>query len=514
MPPVVTRELSFTYAGVAVGGSSAIYLLHGNWTYARNYDQITLSCNVVCVGDSEANFKSNLASLNAAFRKPRQALTVVLGSQTMETYSHSGNTGYNAYPSIAKLPSPINTARSQMCLCTVTMQLPADLTGQNGLRNASVNVTKFATGQRQIVISGTYTALSANSARAQYEASADSYCNTWLDGFGGNANYEMLPDSATHDDPNKNLTFTRTYLEVIFNQAGGVLNNAAIKNPRVMVTRSREGIRDSDPSVVKAVPLIVSYGCDVDKDQTTDLEGLYEGTIKPYLITYVQDVTGISNVSLLTDEPQFIPAANSITARLLFRGYEGNLIMATTTTTEEDDRGKIVVPVWDGNAYSKWTFQGPANRFRTVTQHVLELTGSGGEIGDGGGGLSPVGEGRGGTLLPSTQAALNVMGAAASIATGGLGLGMGVGDLFTMDLRNLNFSFSGSGSGTGGSKRPASISKDSPSPSSSASAGRWLVLNVVPTEEPFYEGMQGYQVRLLRKTKTIRMMWIVEPSGG
>src|SRR3990167_1060653 len=95
--PVVTRELSITYAGFTVGGTTA-YHLHGDPPYRQTdgYERYSIDFHVLVQEATEAAFAAACRAVEAAYRTPRGALVVALGSAALKTLSHAGSTGYNA----------------------------------------------------------------------------------------------------------------------------------------------------------------------------------------------------------------------------------------------------------------------------------------------------------------------------------------------------------------------------------------------------------------------------------
>jgi hypothetical protein len=371
MPPAVTRELSVTYGATTVGGTSAVYLLHGPVRIDKSYDRVTVSFQVACTDiSSEANFAATAQALEAAFRKPWQALTITLGSTTVASYSHTSNTGYNAQPSIQETGDErYETGRSRLYAISVTCEVPADLSGQSGRRYSSVALEKSPAGQNTVTISGRYTALSGNSARAQYEASIEAYVSAVLTAIGGT--YEKVAETASADDQNKNLDFARTYLELLYNQSQGTLDNTTIFRHSVLYTRQAVGPGDAPRGNARRLERVSAvYEAWVEK-ATTDLESVYQNTIRPFLLAQVQEIWTPSLLALIEEgTPMMDRTAQRIQGTLTFAMVTtgSGVLEYAERSRIENEPGVVFTPVANGNALAKHVDDGPARRLRTMSR--------------------------------------------------------------------------------------------------------------------------------------------------
>jgi hypothetical protein len=369
--PVVTRELSITYAGFVVGGVQGTRLLTDKYRQTRSYTQSNVSFEVVVNADSEANFAAECLAFEAAFRTPRGALTVTQGAVNLIAVTHTGNTGFNAAPSVSKVGGDEDTGRTRRYAVSIDFTEPADLSGQSGRRTSTVEQSYDASRKRTVTITGTYTALGGNSARAQYEASAPTYFAAVLSALTGT--FEKTAERADADDANKELTFSVAYDEIIFNQDSGALDNAAIVQPRITVSFSRSSPGDSPAGNVKRLATVTAnFESAVDKTVTTDLETLYTGTIKPYLATLASNVANGAAVALVNEDFNLSHASNHISASLTFLAAASMLNLEYELSTEvSEEFGKRIVPTWSGDAYAAHVVPNPATRRRVVMERVV-----------------------------------------------------------------------------------------------------------------------------------------------
>lgn len=373
MPPAVTRELSITYGGYVVGGTQTNRLLTGKYRQSRTYERSSITFEVLVIGSTEAAFKSECEGFEAAFRTPRGALTVTLGAVNLIAVTHTGNTGYNAAPSVAKVGGDEDNARSRKYEVSIEFSEPADLSGQNGRRSSTVDQSYDASRKRTVTISGAYTALGGNSARDQYESASPAFFTAVLSGLGGN--FEKTFERADNDDADKELTFSVTYEEVIYNQASGVLDHPAIVQPQITIARSLSSPGDAPAGAASRLATITAnFTSSVDWTVTTDLQGLYEDTIKPYLVAQAQAVAGSASVALVNEDYNLNGTANQIAATLTFLAAPSLLNIEYSVTTEvTDDFGKVFIPTWTGGKYDAYVLPGPGMRRRIVTERLVQF---------------------------------------------------------------------------------------------------------------------------------------------
>jgi len=367
----MARLVGITYAGVIVGLSQTdtSYILSGRYNYAESYTEASVSFEVEVANATRATFLASEAALIAAFTKPDQDLTIVLGATTRHTYSHSGNTGFLARPSIRKIGGTGNSARYA---CSVTVQLSADLAGRGGRVESTVDLDTRANGARALTVSGSYTAVPGTNARANYAANIATYLSGILTGFGGTWN--ALDIKAVSDDQDKLLRFSHEYEEIIFDEALGSTDHAAIKNPRLVITRDLEGLRrsagvDLGLKVTPLQGLSVEYSADVDKASTQDLETLWADTIRPLILSQASLHTGDDGGTTVVESENVSvdPTSNRLLANVrLLVDQGGSLTRALVTFTDSIELGIIFRNVWNGDPLARDIYHGPTSHVRNV----------------------------------------------------------------------------------------------------------------------------------------------------
>ena len=370
--PTVTRELSVAYAGVTCGGTSSIYLLDGPVSITRDYSTTTVTFDVVVVSTSEANFATDCSALETAFRKPFQTLVVTQGSSTLLTSS----SGFDSQASIRKDGSIADTGRSRRYECEVSWQMPADASGYNGRRNSRVELNASATGRQVVSVSGTYTAISSNTAREQYEASIGSYATAVLTAIDSSATFELISETATEDTNDKNLDFSRVYQEIIYNQADGTPDNTKIVSQQIQMTRTKISNGSYAGEAKQLQEIQLTYAAAVDKSQT-DLKGLWENTIKSSLVDYAKNQIDGGVVAVVGDSPTFDPDNNMIQGVLSFMAVgETDIIDSRLVIEVTNEHGQMILPLWDGNPYARIVLPGPATTVMNITEITRTVTAS------------------------------------------------------------------------------------------------------------------------------------------
>jgi len=438
--PAATRTLKITYGTTVVGGTTD-YLLDGPVRFSKTYDRFDIAFRVLVQNDTAATFQTNCATIEAAFRTPRQLIKVEMEGQTFIDLSPSSNTGFLAEPSITDAAdTAAATGRSRLYDVTIACQLPADLTGQSGRADSTVTVDYDASRRLRITITGRYTALGGNSASAQYNAAIGTYASSVLSSFGGGGTFDLVTEDVVPDDANKNCAFTRVYQEVLYAPTSGGLSHASIRGASIVYSRRRPAPGDSpDKRVKRLEEVTVQFTCSVDADVSTSLETLYNDTIRPYLLSQASTLFNATSTAVVDETRNFDKSGNNIAASLDLRMViAGSLHLEyLRTVAVEDEKGETLQPAWDGSSrYAKYRFAGIARRVRTITsvERVIGLWSvapdGGAFVGGGGGGNGAGGDaggkggaGRGAKASTNAKKASANAGAAAAPDSGGGGAG-------------------------------------------------------------------------------------------
>ncbi len=394
MSAAITRDLSVVYGGFTVGGSSD-YHLDGLFQLSEEYERFRFEADVTIIsapGTTEAQFATACANLEDAFRKPHQAFSITNNGQSWYSASPASNTGLLNRASIEKrgdTDGP-DSGRSRKYRIRVEGQLPADLTGYSGRRSATIDVSYNTENRRVVTIGGTYTALSGNGAKAQYEASYGAFVTAVLSTWGGT--YNLTDRRVSVDDQDKVLTFNHVYTEILLNEQVGALDHASVTRQVMAVTISETGPGDSpvnlpvlaevgapfvsSGAVVRPQRVEVSVSVSVDAQVTTDLDNLWTTVIKPWMIAHATAVAGggFAAIEEITRTPS--GSENVINGRLRGITVAGGVLSHVLTVQLTDTTGIKHLGVFGENPLWKYRIQDERTILRVVRQALRVVKGS------------------------------------------------------------------------------------------------------------------------------------------
>jgi hypothetical protein len=487
-------------AGFPVAGLSN-YLMTEKHRRGADYKTRRYEFDFLISDTVEATFIARCQSAERAFRVPRQRFRFYVNSVAHDDLNPAaavgGNTGFWQEPSIEKVGDDADTGRSRLYHVRIEVQLPADLPGKSGRQDSTISLSVNQAKARVITITGRYTALGANNARAQYNASIDTYAaavQAYIAAGDGSA-YELVKEVALSDDEDKNLDFTREYEEVLYNQSSGVRNDASIVQGRYKYTRQQVAPGDSDSTARRLEPYSVEFECWVDKNQTQDLNTLWRNTVRPYLIQQATSIFSGGAAALTDVKADVDPSTNRIfgflTMQVVAEGG-GNLVQMTKTVRVQFNSGKILVPVWDGNVLAKHVYDGPAEfiRTRTDTKLLLGASHAGGPSG------------------PNPAAG----------ASFGGGVVAGQGRIQFNFANGFTQQVFGPNSGAAQTALvQAALSDGEEGDVGAAGAGGvtgWVLISDTVSVTPVIIGLDGYQLELSEVTREIMEAWAEAPQGA
>ncbi len=385
MANAVTRELKITYGAMVVGGATN-YQIWGPWKLTPlGYRVASVEFMVLIAETTEAAFAAARIAVENAFSTPRQRLKVELGSSTLRDLDPATNTGFDAEAEIRDDGPLEDTGRSRLYKVRIVVALPAGLAGQNGLAESEIELSLSPSKVRRVVVTGTYTAVTGPvEAQANFEARFAAYVAAKITGQLGAGTFELVDKQTTTNDTNKWCKFRVVYDEVIFSQSAGTLDNPQLFQPSINITR-REG-QAQGPAFVdvpaeakgggtQAKPLEgtpsefeveITYDVSVDK-AVTDLNGLWLGTVKPFLLTVISSYA-IGGVSVIeTADPGIDPVRSRISARVAAKVYRGgNLISFSIRTTDDLEVGDSILETHGKDRFSAYVYEGRAKLVRTI----------------------------------------------------------------------------------------------------------------------------------------------------
>lgn len=352
---------------------------YGGWSINESPSRAEVLFSFVVSQSSEANFAAEVALVEAAFRKPRQDLTVTLGSTALNSYSHSSGTGYDAEPTILnQVDDPFGSGRSRKYDVRVVVKRPSTNLSNNGRRDTSVGIEYDASNIMTLTLVGTYAG--GSSARSNYASNFSAYASTVRTAFSSNfeliSKSETTPDTGTSDATPEyhELTFTVKYRELIYSQAGANLNDSGLVGMRMALTKSTPMQNDYPyENVRRPARAQVSWSSNVDKSVTTDLRTKWTSTVLPWLIGQIQTKLGISSIGAAITVNYDYPN-NAISATIDAEGIDGGgFLRFTLTNNFETTTGQFLTAVTDGNPFTKYREQGPSTAKLIVEEMAEEF---------------------------------------------------------------------------------------------------------------------------------------------
>lgn len=374
MPTTRSRTLRIQYGSYVIGGESAAQL-DGFHEVRQGFETSELAFTAVIDGSSESDFASKVRSIEGAFREPSRDLRVTLGDNELLSWKHTENTGFDAEPEIVKQGAVGDSARSRWYRIRIVIGRPADVGPQpKGMRRIATEITYSPSRRATVRIEGVATAIGANTSKAQYDAQIGAIVTARLAAL--SSTFELVDEQVEYDTHNKVAEFRRTYREVIFSQAGSSPDDAQLVEQSLRI-RATQTDSESSEFASELTRVEAAYDVSVDKTLTTDLAGKYADPIREWLLARMVEVLGGSSYGIVEEDPAYDPDENRIRVRMVIIGPAGSsdTLAVRSSVEDEVDEGRVLVPAWDANRWSKHRFQGTATYIRRVRE-TRTVTGS------------------------------------------------------------------------------------------------------------------------------------------
>lgn len=370
----ITNPWSITYGSRQVGGSTA-YQIHGPYVIDKSFDRLRLVFDIVISGSSFSNLQSLSDDLETDFRKRDQNLIIDLSGSTW-TYTF-GEQILNTTAALSKSGNAdTDKGFSRAYTCIVEGDLPADGTGDDGLRDLEVNVTYEAGRQRTVTMRGTYTASTGVTAVGQYEAQFDTEAGTLLTAIDGSAVFELVAENYNQDRNVHLCTFTRQYLELLANQSTASLDDTEIRDHRVRFTDLSSHPGDSEEGVHRLRRVVGSYDCAIDIDQTTDLYSVFENKVKPHVRELFQTNFNPKVFALEDKRVSYDETTKRLSASLqfIYQGADGGgVVEVSQSMAIRQTRTIDYTPIHNGNEFAAHADPGWATKERVWSRTVIAL---------------------------------------------------------------------------------------------------------------------------------------------
>ena len=367
----IDNPFAITYAGLQVGGSSDSYQLNGPYSITKDYRSLVVVFEVVVVATSYATLYTLCDTLETEFSKRDEDLTISIDGTTW--VYESGVTALNVVGTVSKTGNrDIDGGFARSYTVTVTGDLPEESGG--GLLESGINVSYDTTRRRTVTFRGTYTRNDAGSATANYLANADGVASTFLTALGGS--YELVLEEYTERRNDALCDFSRQYTEVLFNQTVGQLDDARIKDHRVVFTETRSAAGDSLEDTVPLRRVDGQYDCSVDVEVTTNLQALVDGEIREYLSTQFRSEFqpvqfGVEDYRASFDETN---KRLSIVVRYVYQPSGSTTVVEVSLTRAfRENRALDYTPVHNGSELAAYVDAGFLVRERVTARTAVVI---------------------------------------------------------------------------------------------------------------------------------------------
>ncbi len=385
-PPA--RTLKITYGGVEFGGSSARQLDGPLRLRTHNYETLILEFDFIIAKTTVALFAAEVVAVEAALRTPNVRLLIEDGATVIQDFNPdpAENTGFNSRGEILKQGElSSDSVVTRKYTASIEVQLPATEAGKSGRRNVLISIIPNEADHLDITVEGQYTALTTNSASDQYDAAHDTFIATVIATYGAGGTFERLEKERVPDDEDKVLEFKTVLREIVFDQSSAGTDNTVIVDPVMKVKRIKDhttpnapgsplsrvgGHATSGVAVKKFITGEILYEANIEKSfssatgatRQTDMVNLFEGTIRPWIITSIKKVMAVTSVAIILSSPETDLYTGRITVTGTFVAAPLGVRVVDYSLEEElqSESGDTLVPVWSGKKLDKEKFPNAA----------------------------------------------------------------------------------------------------------------------------------------------------------
>lgn len=400
----VTSPYSLSYGGFSLGAATARRIMgKPKWHLVEDSFQLAvIEFTFVTTATSDAAFATEVAAVEAAFRKPRQDLTLTQNSQTLLSWKQSDNTGFDSNPIITKRGGEADTGLSREYTVRIEFGRPADNISTTGRRWSTISTDFDASRRRTVTVAGTWTAIPSpvTAAEANYYSNITAYVASVTSGIDSTVNWEKIAEHVgPRGETDKTVEWSVTMREILYPQSSAGTDDSAIVDP-VMTIESRRvapgdsltgdvalsgvstvevssgsvntvtqgspgaGVGGGTQTVERPIMTTINYRCAVDKTVTTDLKSKYNNTIRPFLIRQANYMLA-GSVILVEERMIPEPYGNTISAVLTFMSYTKSIFEQRIRVEDLTNYSKVLIPVTTPDPYEYYEVQGPVQRTRT-----------------------------------------------------------------------------------------------------------------------------------------------------
>lgn len=374
-----TRTTVISY-GTFDSNDSGVYL---HKAHEIDMDERTFKCvyEVVIVGGNSTAVESVVSSMEAALNERHQRFKIVVDGATLYDFhdgvdaSVAGSEAAEFIVAEWELVGSHRSSRSRCYRITVTVTRNAVQPGKLGVYEQAISVRTNTTGQRTMRFQAQFTPYTSGGTN---ETALERYAD-------GTYGFEALasaiqatlggtwerasPITQQYEEDRRTLSASATYVELIYDQAQGVRDSPNLFGATYDITVDRPSTfgypGEESARPLTGVAVRFSSAVDKDADLTTEIANV--------ILPYIEDT--VSSELSLVDPPIMLkhtlkanPDRSRVGGVVLFLAKEGgSLIEISKSTSDTASTGDRLIPVLDGNKWTRDKHTGPGKWLRVVT---------------------------------------------------------------------------------------------------------------------------------------------------
>jgi hypothetical protein len=390
-----------TYNSYAIT-TSAVYI--NKFQQSESFERGVFSCEFVLESSDGTvdTFRTEEATMKAALTTRYKNLVIQQYTDggtpaSRISWSHTGKTALLVTPTLEKIADEMSTGITSKYRLKIEAEFPADEAGKSGRRSGQMDISYAANERVVATFTGVYTALSTP--KTAYEnAKTDGNAATWalaqLTALGfDNTQFELLSQKYTPDQENHLCDFSLVYQLVLDNETEADLNSASVVNavveykmdsPQRIAIGPYPGQEEYVGGLggnAPPVSLIAVYTAQIPDAQVagdTTAETLYRETLKPWLLSHMQNALNLGSHPEAASEPyinneqyNWTPSTNSFRGSLVMTvtGSPVQIIRYSEAIRQMHDLGIRRSKLWDGQAstFSSWSVGRTIRAHQSIT---------------------------------------------------------------------------------------------------------------------------------------------------
>ena len=393
MTSAVTRELSLTWNGITIGGTSE-YEPHDAYSQRITYDAFDITLQVLVRADTAALFTAACVAFETAIRVRDAALAITLSGQSLRSFDPAAGTAFETFGDIVKRGN-LETDSGRARVYTVTFRGRIPPPAGDNPKDERISISYDAERRAEITYNLTWSREGATSASSAYNSAKATYYASNNGAYLSGYTLKKVLERIEPDRTDSEARITCTWRQLIDTATASALDHANIEDHTLQIQIDEPAPGDSSDRVVRLRTITCTFQGSINSEETTDLDTLWDGTILPHIESQVQALFSPRHLAQLNANPQYQPTSNRITASIVYEAAIGStdLIASEVEVAFDEQSGIDFTPAWDGNPLSAYADEANSTRLRmtTSTKRVLGIVGPTSRLKPGGSTFGAVG---------------------------------------------------------------------------------------------------------------------------